>query len=90
MEPKEEKPILRLMISKKNPKKNPVHHELITVADIFKCINEKNINKFMREFKQGMSVGIATRNLAISLAKGEGKEVGNEILSMPKFTWIED
>ena len=80
------------MIQKKNPKKNPVHHKIETVSDIFRILNSKNLNKFMKEFKQGMQVGIATRELAKSIAKANNPDIPfpENILDMPSFTWIED
>lgn len=79
-----------LKIQKKNPKKDAPVHKFVTVQDIFNALNEKNVNKFMKEFKQGMQVAIALRELSKALAKENGEDVGDEILQMPSFTWIED
>jgi len=80
-----------IKIQKKNPKKNPKQYELTTVQDIFSILNNKNINKFMREFKKGMELGIALRELSKTLVEPiEGIEVDNNILKMPSFTWIDD
>lgn len=81
---------IMVKIQKKNPKKNAPVHELKTIQDIFNVVNEKNLNKFIREFKQGLQVGIAIRELSKTHAKAEGVEIGNEVLQMPSFTWIED
>ena len=80
-----------IKIQKKNPKKNPKQYELKTVQDIFSILNDKNINKFMREFKKGMELGIALRELSKTLVEPiEGIEIDNNILKMPSFTWIDD
>ncbi len=59
----------RVMIQCKNPKKNPVHHELVTIQDIFNVVNEKNLSKFIKEFKQALQFGIMTRELTKEVAK---------------------
>ena len=79
-----------VMVKKRNPKPNAKSHKLVTVQDIFNVLTEKNVNRFMKEFKQGMKVAIAMRELAKSISKAEGIEAGNDVLQMPSFTWIED
>ena len=73
-----------------NPKPNAPEHKLITIQDIFKVVNKKNVNKFIREFKQGLQVGIALRDVTQAIAKENGSEVGSNVLDMPFFVWIED
>ena len=80
----------RIKIQKKNPKKGAKTYKFVTIQDIFDVITEKNINKFCREFKQALSVGIATRKLINVLAKSDGIEVKDDILKMPSLTWIDD
>lgn len=72
-------------ILKKNPKKNAKFYELVTVQDIYAILTEENINKFMREFKIGMKVSVAMRDLMI--AKGIKSE---DVPKMESFTWIDD
>jgi hypothetical protein len=80
----------QIKIQKKNPKKNPKTYEFETVEEIFNAITEKNLNKFCREFKQALSVGIATRELIKSMAKADGLTPPIDILKMPSLTWIDD
>lgn len=86
----DEQPTLRIGIMKKKPKKNPVTYELKTVGDIFNMLNDKNINKFMREFKTGMQVSIAARELMKSIVEKDGVPWDNDLMQMPSFTWIDD
>ena len=73
-----------IMIQKKNPKKNAKRYELSTVQDIFNILTEKNINKFMKEFKMGMKLGITLRNI------NENENPEAYCLKMPSFIWIDD
>lgn len=79
-----------VMVQSRNPKPNAKGYKLVTVQDIFNVLTEKNVNRFMKEFKQGMKVAIAMRELAKSISKADGIEAGNDVLQMPSFTWIED
>jgi hypothetical protein len=79
-----------MMIQKKNPKKNAKQYTLVTVQDIFNILTEKNINKFMREFKMGMQLGINLRNLTKIIIEKKGKTPDDDCLKMPSFTWIDD
>lgn len=83
-----------IMIQKKNPKKNPLTHKIETVQDIFDAVNEKNLNRFIKDFKQGLQVAMATRSLIESIAKEQGLSLNHvketDVLKMPSFTWIED
>jgi len=81
---------LSLLIQKKNPKKNAIHYELTTIEEIFNLLTEKNLNKFMRDFKQGMRVSIAFRDLAKAISEAKGIEPSKADLKMTKFTWIDD
>ena len=81
---------LSLLIQKKNPKKNAIHYELTTIEEIFNLLTEKNLNKFMRDFKQGMKVSIAFRDLAKAISEAKGIEPSKADLKMTKFTWIDD
>ena len=73
-----------------NPKPNAPEHKLITVQDIFRVVNKKNLNKFIREFKQGLQVGIALRDITQSIAEENGSEFDGHVFDMPFFVWIED
>lgn len=77
-------------IQKKNPKKNPKTYTVETVQDIFNLVTEKNINRFMKEFKMGLKTGIELRKLVTVIAKKDGVEPSVNVLDMPSFTWIDD
>lgn len=77
-------------VQKRKPKPNAVSHKLTTIQDIFNVLTEKNVDRFMKEFKQGMKVGIAMREFAKSIAEAESVQTDAEILQMTHFTWIED
>jgi hypothetical protein len=66
-------------------KEKSKQYEIITVQDIFSILTDKNINKFMREFKQAMKIGIALREITKALDLKD-----NDALKMPSFTWIDD
>ena len=73
-----------------NPKPNAPVHELKTIQDIFKVVNKKNLNKFIREFKQGLQIGIFLRDITQDVADENGSEFGGHVFDMPFFVWIED
>lgn len=74
-----------IMIQKSNPKPNPVIYEFVTINDIFNAMTEENVDKFCKEFKQSLKVGIEFRELS----KLQGVEAENEA-QMPLMTWIDD
>lgn len=79
-----------IKIQKKNPKPNPTTYRIETMQDMFDMLNKKNFNRFFKEFKTGMKVAVEFRELAKAVCKSQGQEVGDDILKMPSFTWIDD
>lgn len=86
----EDNTTFRIGIMKEKPKKNHVKYELKTVGDIFNMLNSKNINRFMREFKNGMQISIAMRELMKIEIEKDGKEWDDDLLQLPSFTWVDD
>lgn len=81
---------LLIKVQKKNPKPNPKEYKLETIQDIFDMLDEKNINRFMKDFKQGMRISIAMRTLSESIGESVGLDKNASTLKMPSFTWIDD
>lgn len=78
-------------IQKDNPKNDAPQYKLKTVQEIFDILTEKNIDKFMLEFKMIMQVGINVRNISKAvIEKEEGVVPEDDCLKMPSFVWIDD
>lgn len=80
--------MIKLEITKKNPKKNAKSYHIETVQDIFNVINSKNINKFIREFKIVLHSGLLLKACNENFTK-EGKYPKQDIL-FRYFEWIDD
>lgn len=74
---------IKFRIQKKNPKKNPIEYKLETLQDIFDATNNKNVNKFLREFKICLTAGFLIREL-------NNIENPNTKVDFHSLKWIDD
>lgn len=82
-----EKHEMRLSFMKTNPKPNAKTYEFRTVGEIFDAMEDvKMFNKFLKDFKQGMTSAIAMRKAIVSMTPGSPKDV----IKLEKFDWIND
>ena len=77
-------------VTKKGKKaKDPIKHELNTVHDIIHALDEKNIEKFLKDFKSYLLLSVNVKEMLKSQLKLKGLDYNKEEVKY-SMTWIED
>ncbi len=74
---------IKFRIQKKRPKKNAKEYKLETLQDIFDATNNKNVDKFLKEFKMCLTSGFIIREL-------NEIENPNTKVNFHSLKWIDD
>lgn len=75
-----------ILLQKDNPRPNAPRYRFETIAQIFDFLTEKNVDRFLYEFSEGMKIAVSMREATYEA----DSETTSEGLKMEYFEWIDD
>ena len=79
-----------LSLTKKNPKPNAVEYHFKTVGEIFAAMDAKKLPRFIKAFKNSLTVAIALREASGAVCVQNGFPAESGDIQLESFTWIDD
>lgn len=65
-------------------------YEIKNMQDIINCVNAKNIEYFMVDFRNYIESAIAIKTIAEGICKDKGYDKSQSAIKTEGFTWIDD